>query len=54
MHLQPAWLQIGITLVGGVALALLILQVLASGQHGFIAAGGAYPQTSVTNQATKP
>jgi hypothetical protein len=35
-HQQSIWLQIGMTVVGGIALGLLILQVLAGRDHGFI------------------
>jgi len=36
VHGQPLWLQVGMTVVGGLALGLLIVQVLTSRDHGFV------------------
>ena len=55
MHLQPAWLRVGMTLVGGVALGLLILRVLVGRDHGFITTQPALFQAAVAlHQTAKP
>jgi len=46
---HPAWLQIGMTVIGGIALGLLILQVVASREHGFMPAPQALFQAPPTS-----